>query len=544
MSRPIAPVSAVVPSRAGALRARPRTFSAAEAPFACVSSIIRSLGGTSFTSQRAALAAEARLTRVRAIVVAVVGAACAASIPAQQVDTLDLRAHTHFLAADLLAGRGTGSAGEHIAAEYIDSQLRLIGLAGLMPDGAYRQPVPLRALTLARTTSLTPTSTVSSRYASGRDFIVGTGSASGLRGFEGRALFVGEAAQAPRSHPELRGSVVVVYGTLGGDAATLLPEWERAGVTGVVQLVPDSAGFDLLARSRGGERLYVDADVDDPIWQPSLPSVLAGPAVSAALLAGVRLPPEALAGQPFPPVRLAPAITVSIEGEHRPVQAVNVGGILTGSDPALRNELVVYTAHYDHLGIVPAAGGDSIYNGFSDNAAGVAMLLAIARALAANPPARSVAFLFLTAEERGLLGASFFAAQPPFPLSRIAAVINLDAGAPPAPPISWRIAGGTGSPLGALAAAIAAGQGWTTQLSDASPNSDYWPFLQRGVPAIFLIPGADWENVTPQQRDSLRQRWDRYHHPDDEWAPDFPFSGLERYATFALLVGRAVADHR
>jgi Peptidase family M28 len=516
MSRPIARVRAVVLCPVRAVCARPRPARAGGASFACT----------------------------RTVLFAAVAAASAASIPAQQVDTLDLRAHTFFLAADLLAGRGTGSPGEHIAAEYIESQLRLIGLAGLMPDGAYRQPVPLRALTVAPTTSLTLSTAAGTRYASGRDFIVGAGGAGGLRGFEGRAVFVGDAVQAPPSGPALRGSVVVVYGTLGGAAATLLPAWERAGVVGVVQLVPDSAGFDLLARSRGGQRLYVDAAVDDPIWQPSLPSVVAGPALSAALLAGVRLPPEALAGQPFPPIRLTPTLAVSIEGEHRPVHATNVGAILPGSDAALRNELVVYTAHYDHLGIVPAAGGDSIYNGFSDNAAGVAMLLAIARALAANPPARSVAFLFLTGEERGLLGASFFAAEPPAPLDRIAAVINLDAGAPPAPPVSWRIAGGTGSPLGALAADIAAGQGWTTQLSDASPNSDYWPFLRRGVPAIFLIPGADWENITPQQRDSLRQRWDRYHHPDDEWAPDFPFAGLERYATFALLVGRAVADRR
>jgi Zn-dependent M28 family amino/carboxypeptidase len=193
---------------------------------------------------------------------------------------------------------------------------------------------------------------------------------------------------------------------------------------------------------------------------------------------------------------------------------------------------------------VPASGGDSIYNGFSDNAAGVAMLLAIARVFAGDPPGPAVLFLFLTGEERGLLGASHAAAAPPVALDRIIALINLDAGAPPAPPISWRIAGGEGLALGRLAADVAARQGWTATLSAASPNSDYWPFLRRGVPAIFLIPGAEWEGVTPAERDALRQRWDRYHRPDDEWAPDFPFPGLARYADFALRVGRAAAERR
>jgi Zn-dependent M28 family amino/carboxypeptidase len=172
------------------------------------------------------------------------------------------------------------------------------------------------------------------------------------------------------------------------------------------------------------------------------------------------------------------------------------------------------------------------------------MLLAIARAFERAPPGPAVLFLFLTGEERGLLGASFAAARPPVPLDRITALINLDAGAPPAPPVSWRIAGGEGSPLGTVAAAVASGRGWTATLSAASPNSDYWPFLARGVPAIFLIPGPDWEGTSTSERDALRRRWDRYHRPDDEWAADFPFRGLARYAEFALLVGRAAAERR
>jgi Zn-dependent M28 family amino/carboxypeptidase len=121
----------------------------------------------------------------------------------------------------------------------------------------------------------------------------------------------------------------------------------------------------------------------------------------------------------------------------------------------------------------------------------------------------------------------------------VRALINLDAGAPPAPPITWRIAGGTGTALGTLAAEVAEQAGWTATLSAASPNSDYWPFLARGVPAVFLIPGGEWENTSAAQKQELQQRWDRYHQAGDEWASDFPFAGLARYADYALRLGRA-----
>src|SRR5690606_13490222 len=153
-------------------------------------------------------------------------------------------------------------------------------------------------------------------------------------------------------------------------------------------------------------------------------------------------------------------------------------------------------------------------------------------------------FLFFTGEERGLLGSSFMAARPPVPLDRIAALINLDAGAPPAPPLNWRIAGGDASPLGRLAADVAARHGWQATLGAASPNSDHSPFLVRGVPSIFIIPGDHWENVSTEQRDALRRRWDRYHQPGDHWHADFPFAGLERYASFARLIGIEAAEAR
>jgi hypothetical protein len=136
-------------------------------------------------------------------------------------------------------------------------------------------------------------------------------------------------------------------------------------------------------------------------------------------------------------------VAVVIRTRTRPLLAHNVVALLRGGDPARRGEIVAYTAHHDHLGIgEPDARGDTIYNGFTDNAAGCAALLAIAQALVARRPARSALFVFFTGEERGLLGSDWFVAHPPMPLAALAAVINLDAGAPPGRPVRWHVTGG------------------------------------------------------------------------------------------------------
>lgn len=477
------------------------------------------------------------------------GLAGPATASAQQIDTLALRAHTYFLAHDRLEGRDTGSEGERLAALYIVSQLRRIGLQGAGPDGDYLQPVPLYSATIdqAATTLTLRRAGQAAEFRYGEHFVLNTGGARALRDFSGNALFAGTgglAHAALADHPSLDGQVIVILGSLGAEADRLIPDWIRRGAEGVVYLVPDPGAFRRVAEALAETpRLYVDADVDDPVWQPDLPILVAGPDLSAALLADAPVPPDALDGsRPFAAVSLEREVQARIRFEARALDAANVAAILPGKDPDLRHEVVAFTAHYDHLGIGPAVDGDSIYNGFSDNAAGTAMLLAIAEALAHEPPARSVLFLFFTGEERGLLGSSYYATSPLIPLERTVAVINLDAGAPPAPPRTWRVAGGTDSPLGQIAAAVAAEHGWEATTSEARPNSDYWPFLRRGVPAVFLIPGRDWEGVDRTEQERLHRRWDRYHHPADHWAADFPFSGLRRYAEFALALGRHVAN--
>jgi hypothetical protein len=477
-------------------------------------------------------------------------ASTAAQAPATApgvIDTLALRAHTRFLADDQLLGRGTGTPGEHIAAAYIVSQLTRLGMEPLAADSSFLLPIPLRSARVLPATQLTVArGAETSAFHHGADFIVNTGAHDAFRDFAGRALFFGQPIHAQplvNSAHSLDGRVAVFLGPLAGNAVELVPALVRAGAAGIILLVPEQEQYDLYVRSRGAARYFVDADVDDAVWQPALPVLIAGPSLTDALTSNVAVSAAMMQGTARAPLDLDRTVSVQIRTDIAHVTAANVGGIIRGSDPARAAEVVAFTAHYDHLGVsTPDATGDSIYNGFSDNAAGVAMLLAIAQAMRDEPPARSVAFLFFTGEERGLLGSSFMAAHPPLQLNRVRALINLDAGAPPAPPVSFRIAGGTDTPLGATARTIAERNDWTATLSAASPNSDYWPFLQRDVPAIFIIPGDQWENITADERDALRRRWDRYHRADDHWHPDFPFAGLARYAHYALLIGREIAD--
>lgn len=467
-----------------------------------------------------------------------------AAAAGQQIDTLALRAHTRFLADDALQGRGTGTAGERTAALYIETELMRLGLHGLGPNNSYRQPVPIRRgiIDHARSDLTLTRGGDTRRFTHDDDFIYNTGAPQAFREFSGNAVFLGTPEHALTARINLQGRVVVLTGTPGAAAMRLLPEWKRQGVTGLIVLVPDSAQFALYTRSRGDARYFVDAPVDDPIWQPDLPVVLAGPRPTRFLIERVQDRLRGLSAPAFEPVDLGTAVRTTIDMRIESAAGDNLVGIVRGTDPALRDEFILYTAHYDHLGISTPERGDSIYNGFSDNAAGVAMLLGIAQEFVKNPPRRSVAFAFFTGEERGLLGSTYWASHPPIPNDRIAAVINLDAGAPPAPPVEWRIAGGATSSLGSVVEAVGKRHGWSVILGDPSPNSDYWPFLARGIPAIFIIPGNRWENLSDAQRDALREKWDRYHRADDEWHADFPFSGLRRYAEIALETGRIAAN--
>ena len=473
----------------------------------------------------------------RPIALAALPALLAATAAAQQapapIDTLALRAHTYLLSHDLLEGRGTGTRGGRVASLYLATQAARLGLTGAM-GGDFYQDVPLEAATIdsaATTLSLytqTPSGESRTVFHAPAEFLPNAGTEATLVSFGGPVAYVGSAAEVLAGAarlPPLAGRVALMAGTPGGLGAAA--DTLRAhGATGMLQSVAREQ-YDLYVASRGMTRMYARSGPAATSFAPALPAVLVPAGVASRLIA---------AGE-------AGRIQVTESLVTRALPARNVAALVRGSDAALRGEVVVFTAHYDHLGFsTPDAAGDSLYNGFSDNAAGAAMLLAIAQVLAAGPPPRSVLFLWTTGEEMGLLGADWFVAHPAVPLDSIVAVINLDAGAPPGLVITWNVQGGVHSTLGETAAAVAGRHGWEVHLQPATPNSDHYPFHLAGIPTAFLVPApAPYEGLTGDASRALMRRWDHYHQPADEWKADFPFAGLARYADFALELGLAVA---
>ncbi len=437
--------------------------------------------------------------------------------PPSLIDTLAIRAHTYFLSHDLLAGRGTGTPGADIAAVYLASACRELGLRPVGAD--FFQEVPLVEAVLDSAIIAVRKDRSVRRFRYPGDFLPDFGGEQALADFAGRAVYRGDPLQLTEL-PDVRGAVVVTTSTV--EERAQLDSLQARGAVALLQLLADSAIYDLYRRSRGTSRVGIGEAGITSSLRPALPWIIGGPHLAREL---------ALAAAPLNRAGDQPAALVAVDLRlflaRRAMAARNVACLLEGSQPAARDTAIVLAAHYDHLGIgAPDAHGDSIYNGFSDNAAGVGMVLAIAGAIArgaAEPMRHSVIFLFPTAEERGLLGSDYYVARPLWPLTRTLGVITLDAGAPPGPPTSWRIAGGDRSTLGALAVDLALARGWSATTSPATPNSDHYPFARSGVPAIFLIPGpGPYEGLSSDSSVALRRAWDHYHQASDEWAATFP----------------------
>lgn len=455
------------------------------------------------------------------------------------IDTLVLRAHTAFLSHDLLRGRATGAPGADLAAQYIAAHCRRLGLRPLAGD--FLQTVPLlKVRALADSRLVLQRGARRTEFAIPADFTLNVGTRAAFRDFAGSAVFVGRpedlTGAAGIDGDDLAGRVAVTLGIPGPDALDTLV---RRGAVAAIHLVGGDEEYRLYIQSRGEERLYHADETIRSSLLPRLPSLIAGPRLARALLGG--LPRAARA--PWP---LGAMVSVQMSLEERSIGAVNVACLLAGMASPAGDTAIAFTAHYDHLGVgAPDAAGDSVYNGFSDNAAGVAMVLAIAEALRRDPLRRSALFLFFTGEERGLLGSDYYVTRPLWPLQRISAVVNLDAGAPPQPPVTWQLSVAERSPLAAVAAAVAESRGWTVTTSPPRPNSDSYPFARAGVPAIFIIPGpGPYEGLSADSSDALRRRWDRYHQPGDEWSEEFSFAGLQRYALYAYLLARALDGQR
>jgi Zn-dependent M28 family amino/carboxypeptidase len=253
----------------------------------------------------------------------------------------------------------------------------------------------------------------------------------------------------------------------------------------------------------------------------------------------------------FKPVALGVSASMTLRNTMRRVESQNVVARLEGSDAKLKQELVVYTAHWDHFGIGEPLNGDRIYNGAKDNATGTAALLETARAFTRLPtaPRRSILFLAVTAEEQGLLGSEYYAAQPLYPLSKTLANVNMDALNVNGRTKDLTIIGLGASELDDYARAAAKEQGRVLK-PDAEPEkgfyyrSDHFNFAKVGVPALNTDEGVDFIGKPATFGQQVRDRYtaDRYHKPSDEITPDWDLSGLAEDVQLLFAVGYRVAQ--
>jgi Zn-dependent M28 family amino/carboxypeptidase len=254
----------------------------------------------------------------------------------------------------------------------------------------------------------------------------------------------------------------------------------------------------------------------------------------------------------FKPVPLGVKTSLRISSALRKVSTANVLGFLPGRDPVLKDQVVVYTAHHDHLGIgQPDASGDSIYNGAVDNALGVAQVLAIARAFTAlpRPPRRSILFLAVGGEESGLLGSMYYAGHSTVPLGKIAADINFDGGNIWGRTKDVAVIGLGKSSLDEVVAAAAAIQGRVV-VGDQLPDrgyyyrSDQFSFAKVGVPSIFLDVGSDFVGRPPGWGKEQIEAWEakKYHQPGDQLDSTWSFEGLIEDARLGFIAGLMIAN--
>lgn len=484
-----------------------------------------------------------------------------------------IEAHTRFLADDLLEGRDTATRGFDIAAAYVAAQYRA---AGLRPgvDGDYFQTITMRRRTLTGVAIEYASDGRSLRLENGVDVALDASPYVADERLDLELVFVGWGIDAPHlglddyGRLDVRGkAVVLLEGAPPGLAPALrahyswIQQKERMaaarGAAAVLTLkTPAREAYSPWERTRRFRPLPAVGWVGDrrtgEVLPPSATMTL-GPSFAERLFAGAGLDLQGLyraADHAPPPGLVLPGrIRIARTSRHDDAPSANVIGLLPGRGPRLKQEHVVVAAHLDHVGIGPEVAGDRIYNGAVDNAGGVAVMLEVARALAADAPLRrSVVFIATTGEERGLLGADFYATNPTVPLKDIAAAISVD-GLMTFHDFGGIVAlGAEHSTLGEIsrraAEAIEA-----KHVADPIPErgylalSDQYPFLRHGIPVLFPNPARGAPRSGPDGRDA----WDAYettayHQPSDDLTLPIRWDMAERWARYIHGVVQGAAD--
>ena len=496
---------------------------------------------------------------------------------APTVHEAPLRAHLQFLSSDLLEGRGTGQRGGDLTVAYLESQAMA---AGLKPGNgsSYRQSVKIAGVKAAPEASSVVLEAGGKAQALtfGKDWVWAPGDATAVHAMDAELVFVGYGITAQEQSwddykgIDVKGKVLVMMvndpmptaaepDRFGGKGLTYYGRWTykfeeaaRHGAAGVLLIHTDASasyGWSVVQNSWMAERFQLASGKGGSALQGWMTESTARSLFQAS---GLDLDALRAAAESkhFKPVAIKARIKGETRAEVRLVEQFNVVGIVPGTDPKLKDEVVIYSAHWDHLGKQGSTGDtrDIIYNGAVDNATGSAGLLAMALEAVKSPARRSQMFLWVAAEEQGLLGSAAYAVSPLWPANKTAANLNLDS-------LNWvgatRDIGTQGSErtgLGALAAATATSMGLKVarpepDLAGSYFRSDHFSFAKAGIPAFSIEAGRDYiKDAAASTAKAKAYGEQRYHQVSDEYDAAWDLAGMVQQAQFTLNLGRMIAN--
>ena len=513
--------------------------------------------------------------------------ALAKAEPARPISAASILARTKVLASDEFEGRAPGSAGEEKTVAYLVDEFKKLGLAPGNPDGTYIQNVPLVGITSSPSLSFTIDGHVLAMEHINEFIGPSSRVTPHVEGKDTAVVFVGYGVVAPEfgwddyKGVDVRGKTVIMLvndppvvdpatGQLdpkvfGGKAMTYYGRWtykyeiaaEKGAAACLIVHETQAAAYPFAVLIGSNTRENFEISTPDKnaghIAMQGWLTLDAARKVFAADGKNYDTLKAAAARRDFTPVTFGAKASFAVDNVLRNVASRNVVGLLRGSDPKLRGEYVVYTAHWDHLGRNPNLPGDQIFNGAADNAAGVAVLLELAQAYVALPPAerpkRSILFLSVTAEEKGLLGSRYYAMEPLYPLNKTLADINMDGANQFGPTSDMATVGFGASTLDDIGSAVAQEQGRTMQ-PESHPErgsyyrSDHFEFAKVGVPSYYAKSGKLFIGQPADFGEKLINDYiaNDYHKVTDEVKPGWTFEGAAQDTAFLLQVGLRVAN--
>jgi Zn-dependent M28 family amino/carboxypeptidase len=517
---------------------------------------------------------------------ALAGLPAGARAAAATIDGEKTRAHVRFLSLDLLEGRGPGTRGGELAAEYIATQFALAGVEPAGDNGTYFQRVPLYAVhTVEDKTkfAFVPANGAALDLAYGDEIVAKDQTGQVTAEIDAPIVFVGYGIDAPEYHwndyagpdgkdIDVKGKVALVIVNeppsndekfFKGNALTYYGRWTykyeeaaRRGAAGVLIIHREdlaSYGWDVVRNSQAVEKSYLEGDPNATLRAAAW--IQHDVAQKLFTMAGLGDLDKAIdgAGVPgaFHAVELLVRLKAHIESRVRRYESANVVGRVVGAAPG--GNAVLYTAHYDHLGIDPEMKGDNIFNGAADNGTGCGILIEMARAFAQSPvkPPHAVYFASVTAEEQGLLGSQFLGMHPPVPAGQIGLDLNYDMLLPVGIPQSVNLGGA--ERIDFWPTVKAAAKAFDLELlADPSPmaghyyRSDHFSLARVGIPAFSvdqgdLFAGHDLAWGEAQVADYEEHH---YHQPTDEYKADWDFRGNAKLARFGFVLGWLASEQK